>query len=340
MKVGHTLYFKNPDELRNATVYRDATAQIEGAVLLTVAVVGGLGNLLVFGATAVCSRFRTTACAFLSHHCILDSIKSIFCVPFACALLLDMDIPYCNAFGAAYIFLMTLTAYNLLAIHINEEYQLTDRDGYIPGLGRGKRHDQADKNHSFWCISFGIFMIWFTTILIHLGVAFLPSSAEFSYDIGNCVFNYGTPKNYVIHVLWTILVTAALVIAIICFALFFCKLRARMHSQKWTLLHSSISQEMNHAPHLSTAGTVSQAYIRHVTDQVDAGQDDEHVDEVTFSLSRSFTSVFLHPHSKTGSKRISRTRTRTKKEEEKRSKKEEKHTNKQTLLNTSNPLLN
>lgn len=293
MKVGHTLLFKTPDETRNATVYRDTTAQMEGAVLLTVAVVGGLGNLLVFSATAVCSKLRTTACAFLSHHCLLDSVKSIFCIPFACALLLDIDIPYCNAVGAAYIFLMTLTAYNLLAIHINEEYQLTDREGYIPGQSQGDCRDHLDKGNSFWCISFGIFMIWFTTVLIHLGVAFLPSSAEFSYDIGNCVFNYGTPKNYVIHVLWTILVTAALVIAIICFAMFFCKLRARMHSEKWTLLHTSISRKMNHMPHASAAGATSQTYLKHLTEQVDIAQDEENTEEVMFSLFPAGSRLFL-----------------------------------------------
>lgn len=249
MEAGHTVFFDEAsDETRNTTIYRDGTAQIEGAVLMTVAVVGGLGNLIIFIFTTACSRFKTTSCAFLSHHCILDSVKSIYCIPFACALLLDIDIPYCNTLGATYIFLMTLTAYNLLAIHINEEYQLTDRHGYIPGENKAHRHYRVDDKNSFWCVSFGIFMIWFTTVLLHLGVAFLPSSAEFNYNIGNCVFKYGTRKNYVIHILWTILVTAALVIAIICFTTFFCKLKARMNSEKWTLLHTSISREMNHAP--------------------------------------------------------------------------------------------
>jgi hypothetical protein len=101
----------------------------------------------------------------------------------------------------------------------------------------------TDRKNSLWCVSFGIFMIWFTTILLHLGVAFLPSSAQFSYDIGNCVFDYGTPKNYVIHVLWTVVVTAALVVAIICYALCFCKLRARLKSNKWTMLHRSMAQD-------------------------------------------------------------------------------------------------
>ncbi|XP_076445475.1 uncharacterized protein LOC143283182 [Babylonia areolata] len=250
MKVGHSLYFfKTPEEVRNATVYRDTAAHIEGAVLLTVSVVGGVGNLLVLCAPAVCSRYRTTSCAFLSHHCLLDSVKAVFCVPFACALLLDVDIPHCNAVGAVYIFLMTLSAYNLLALHINEEYQLTDRQGYIPGPPDGSQYFRVDKGSSFCCVSFGIFMIWFTTVLLHLGVAFLPSSAEFNYDIGNCVFNYGTPKNYVIHILWTMLVTGALLIAVVSFTLFFCRLRTRMHSEKWTLLHTSISQDMKRGTH-------------------------------------------------------------------------------------------
>jgi hypothetical protein len=94
---------------------------------MTVAVVGGVGNFALFMATLACTRFRRSACAFLSHHCLLDGVKSLFCVPFALALLLDIDIPSCGAVGAAYVFLMTLSAYNLLAIHINNEYTLIHR---------------------------------------------------------------------------------------------------------------------------------------------------------------------------------------------------------------------
>lgn len=249
MKIGYPLLEKlELSTPRNASIYRDATAHVEGAVLLTVAVLGGMGNLFLLVTTATCLRVRTTSCAFLSHHCLLDTIKSLFCVPFAAALLLGIDIPYCNVIGASYIFLMTLTAYNLLAIHINEEFQ---QSGHHEDTSENNEESNGQQTHhsgasySFCCISFGIFMIWFTTILLHLGVAFLPSSAEFSYNIGNCVFNYGTPKNYVIHILWTLLVTVALATAIISFAKLYCRLRAHMHSEQWTMLHTSISHELH-----------------------------------------------------------------------------------------------
>ena len=149
MKVGHTL-LSEETEVRNASVYRDSTAHVEGGVLLTVAVVGGIGNLILFSTTTACSKFQNTSSAFLSHHCFLDMVKSLYCVPFALALLLELDIPHCNVFGASYIFLMTLSAYNLLALHINEEYQLTDRQGYIPGLVDEKMDPKTSKKNSLW----------------------------------------------------------------------------------------------------------------------------------------------------------------------------------------------
>lgn len=207
----------------------------EGALLFVVALVGGLGNIFVMVVTLVCPTFRHMSSAFLFHHCLLDAIKSGFCIPFGYSLLLSSNIPHCDVLGASYILLMTVSAYNLLALLINEEYQCS----FISGQSYHKHGDGC-------CIAFGVVIIWFTTVLLHLGVAFLPGSSEFSKDVGNCVYRYGVTKNYVIHALWVILVTAAIVISGVSFLHFFRKLRTGAKSHKWTFLHKSLSSL---APH-------------------------------------------------------------------------------------------
>ncbi|CAL1534629.1 unnamed protein product [Lymnaea stagnalis] len=202
----------------------------EGALLFIVAVAGGLGNIFAMTVTLICPTFRQMSSAFLFHHCLLDAVKSGFCIPFGYSLLLGADIPHCDVLGAGYILLMTVSAYNLLALLINEEYQcsFSTRRNY-------------HKNGDGCCIAFGVVIIWFTTVLLHLGVAFLPGSSEYSKDVGNCVYRYGVTKNYVIHALWVILVTGAVIVAAISFFHFYKKLRSSANSRKWTFLHKSLS---------------------------------------------------------------------------------------------------
>lgn len=207
----------------------------EGALLFIVALTGGLGNIFIMVVTLFCPTFRQMSSAFLFHHCLLDTIKSGFCIPFGYSLLLDTNIPHCDLLGAGYILLMTVSAYNLLALLVNEEYQcsFTSRRNY-------------HKNGDGCCIAFGVVITWFTTVLLHLGVAFLPGNSEYSKDVGNCIYRYGVTKNYVIHALWVILVTAAIVVAGISFFHFFRKLRTSAKSRKWTFLHKSLSSLSPH----------------------------------------------------------------------------------------------
>lgn len=230
----HEKYYYGGLPLDNSSNYNPPSVA-EGGVLFVVAVAGGLGNIFTMLVTLICPTFRQMSSAFLFHHCLLDAIKSGFCIPFGYSLLLKVDIPHCDVLGAGYILLMTVSAYNLLALLINEEYQcsFSSRRNY-------------HKNGDGCCIAFGVVIIWFTTVLLHLGVAFLPGSSEYSKDVGNCVYRYGVTKNYVIHALWVILVTGAVIVAAISFIHFYKKLRSTAKSRKWTFLHKSLSSLSPH----------------------------------------------------------------------------------------------
>ncbi|KAI8791841.1 hypothetical protein BgiMline_016154 [Biomphalaria glabrata] len=207
----------------------------EGALLFTVAFVGGLGNIIAMIATLVCPTFRQMSSAFLFHHCLLDAVKSVFCIPFGYSLLMNQDIPHCHVLGAGYILLMTVSAYNLLALLVNEEYQCS--------FSTARSYHQSSDG---CCIAFGVVIIWFSTVLLHLGVAFLPGTSEYNKEVGNCVYKYGITKNYVIHALWVILVTGAVLIAAVSFIHFYRKLRSSAKCRKWTFLHKSLSSLSPH----------------------------------------------------------------------------------------------
>ncbi|KAH9525005.1 hypothetical protein Btru_000084 [Bulinus truncatus] len=218
-------YHSNGNE--SSHVYSDTA---EGALLFIVAFIGGLGNIMAMVATLVCPTFRQMSSAFLFHHCLLDAVKSVFCIPFGYSLLMSLDIPHCHVIGAGYILLMTVSAYNLLALLVNEEYQSSFSTARSP-----------HKNGDGCCIAFGVVIIWFSTVLLHLGVAFLPGTSQYNKEVGNCVYQYGITKNYVIHVLWVILVTGAVLIAAISFIHYYRKLRSSAKCRKWTFLHKSLS---------------------------------------------------------------------------------------------------
>ncbi|KAK3792591.1 hypothetical protein RRG08_009949 [Elysia crispata] len=257
MKVGYTLidmdivgYTSNKEEPTiNSTHASPPSAVGEGVALIMVALVGGIGNLLTMGVTLACPTFRHMSSAFLFHHCLLDAIKSGLCVPFGLSLLMASHIPHCDVLGAGYILLMTVSAYNLLALVVNEEYQCSfvsqrfqHAKHHPPNMSPGHRGTAHDgEGGDGCCIAFGVVIIWFTTVLLHLGVAFLPGSSEYSPSVGNCIYRYGITKNYVIHVLWVILVTGAMVVAVSSFLHFFRTLRSGARSRKWTLLHKSLS---------------------------------------------------------------------------------------------------
>ncbi|GFR95379.1 trace amine-associated receptor 4-like [Elysia marginata] len=256
MKFGYTLldtnvvgYTSNKQEQpMNSTDGTSPAAVGEGVALIMVALVGGIGNLLTMGVTLACPTFRHMSSAFLFHHCLLDAIKSALCVPFGLSLLMASHIPHCDVLGAGYILLMTVSAYNLLALVVNEEYQcafvsqrLHQTKHHAGNTSPGQRLADGTEGGDGCCIAFGVVIIWFTTVLLHLGVAFLPGSSEYSPSVGNCIYRYGVTKNYVIHVLWVILVTGAMVVAVSSFLHFFRSLRSGARGHKWKLLHKSLS---------------------------------------------------------------------------------------------------
>lgn len=171
-------------------------------ILFAIAGIGIIANLSVIVAIFSLQNLRNVSNAFICHHCVLDLIKSGYCIPFARTMTRIQPISYCSLIGSSYIVFVTTTAFNQLALVVNESYMFSD---LVLGI-------QDSRNYC--CVIFGIFIIWFGSITMNLGVAFIPGSPNFDHKDNFCIFTYGITKNYILHILWVILVSMAILLTI------------------------------------------------------------------------------------------------------------------------------
>ncbi|PAA46549.1 hypothetical protein BOX15_Mlig026973g4 [Macrostomum lignano] len=174
----------------------------EYGLLICIGIVGIIGNFGIALVILFVRRLRKAANAFMFHHCLLDLLKSLYCLIFANSLLHDQEPMFCNLLGGSFIVCVTSTAFNILAMVMSEAYVFADLSAGVKDSG------------NYCCILFSISTIWFASIILNLGVAFLPGNPSYIQKVGHCTFSYGETRNYVLHVLWIILVTFAMSLAI------------------------------------------------------------------------------------------------------------------------------
>ena len=202
----------------------------ETAILLVATILGCLGNIFAITGIILFRKFRKSSTAFICHQCFLDCIKCLYNFLYGYNLLHESEVPVCSAVGASYVFFVTVSAYNLLAIVVNEEVELH------------RPSKQRESNH--YCVIFGVAILWFSCILVDMGVAFLPKEPEYIHGVGSCIFSYGTPSNFILHLLWITLVSIAIFISFFHFLSMYCQIRFSSKSIKRALLNNSILREV------------------------------------------------------------------------------------------------
>lgn len=71
-------------------------------------------------------------------------------------------------FGAVFFIALTATAFNILGITMNEIYLLADDRASIP-----------KETANCFCVMFCIITIWFSSLILHLGITLLPGNPTF-----------------------------------------------------------------------------------------------------------------------------------------------------------------
>lgn len=209
-----------PDHLGN---------NLEVAILIIVATIGMIGNFGIIIVVMLLTSLRRASNAFLVHHSVLDLLKSAYCVPFAHTMI-GNDMPqFCGSLGASYIVFVTASAFNLLGMVMNEAYQFAD-------LTIGIKDSR-----NYCCVIFGVFIIWFSSIIMNLGVAFIPANPSFDREMGHCIFVYGVTRNYVLHLLWIVLITLALVLTSVYLRMLHTDIKRSSYYRMATLLRATMT---------------------------------------------------------------------------------------------------
>lgn len=70
---------------------------------------------------------------------------------------------------------------------------------------------------SFTCVLFGFFMIWLSSIILHLGMTLIGSDAKqfYNYKIRNCFLTIGNKQTYILYIMWILLTAVSLILTII-----------------------------------------------------------------------------------------------------------------------------
>lgn len=200
----------------------------EATFLFVVAGGGFFFNLVVIICIVSCKHLRRMTSAFIVHGCALDMLKCLYCVPFATSLLKDMAPNFCTVLGGSYVVIVTASGFNIVAMICCEAYTFSEHN--VGGEGKG----------SFCCVIFGVVMVYIGSIIIHLGPTIIGGDFNYNQHIGNCIFVYGTIKSYVVHAMWIVIMTIAMVGSVYYLCFFYKHVQANSTHRLASLVRASI----------------------------------------------------------------------------------------------------
>lgn len=209
-------------------------SDITDAVLLCIMTGLGLfGNLLMIISIIGRRSLRKIINMFLLHHCFINFVQCLLYIPFILALLNDTQLLRgCEIIGGMFVTMVTATVLNIAAMTACEAYRFEDLvqeqnevfQESTSSIGsfkiKSKGLDQKNYSNgtgSYTCVLFGIFMIWLSSIILHLGMTLIGSDAKqfYNYKIRNCFLVIGDKQTYILYIMWILLTTVSLVLTII-----------------------------------------------------------------------------------------------------------------------------
>ena len=213
------------------------------ASLMIIGLLGMTGNTVFIIFVLVNRQHRKTSNAFLIHHAFLDFLKAVSCINFSYAMVDGLSYIACDITAGGFIVVVTTYAFNHLGLVMNEAYQFADLTLMV----------QDSRNCC--CVTFGIFITWFSSMILNLGVAFIPGNPVVYSDpakvsiledkkteiLPNCDFIYGITRNYVLQILWILLITMALVLSSIYLKKLLLDIKRSSYYRLTTLIRATVS---------------------------------------------------------------------------------------------------
>jgi len=145
----------------------------------------------------------------------------------------------CEIIGGLYVTMVTATVLNIAAMTACEAYRFEDliqeqntifnSSDKTQTLKDAKKHLNNNINNlqsqdinsngtgSYTCVIFGLFMIWMSSIILHLGMTLIGSDAKqfYNHKVRNCFLVIGDQQTYILYIMWILLTIVSLILTII-----------------------------------------------------------------------------------------------------------------------------
>jgi len=200
---------------------------IEKYVLYGIGISGITINILIMIYLLLITSYKMKSSCFFFHHCLICLILSILCIPYS--LSLDNHSIKCEYLANIQVTCVTCQLLNISAMVASEAYRFED---LIHSETNNKRQptqtttyfDNEIKNEkkqskstiSCGCLSFGIITIWFSSVILHLGITMIGSEKKSYYEFNEkyCYFIIRDIRGYVLTLMWIIITIFSLIITI------------------------------------------------------------------------------------------------------------------------------
>ena len=176
-------------------------SSIEMNLLYIITITGILINVLTMIYLLITATYKMKSSCFLFHHCVICLILSILCLPYS--LSFSNYSIRCDYLGNIQVTCVTAQLLNMAAMVANEAYSFEDlihQDASNDNNAHSKksyRYELKQSNKSTiscGCLSFGILIIWFSSIILHLGKFSLFFSVIDKLLKLEIIFNFSIPE--------------------------------------------------------------------------------------------------------------------------------------------------
>ena len=230
----------------------------EALYLFVIAAVGLTLNICVIVCILSRRRLRKMTSAFIVHECLLDVIKSAYCVPFAWSLLRDVAPTFCTILGGSYVVIVTASGFNIVAMICCEAYTFSEH------------HAGQEARGSACCVLFGVTMVYVGSVIIHLGPTIIGGDFQYNDPIGNCIFVYGTIKSYVVHAMWIAIMSLAMTGAVYYLTYFYRHVQSNSSHRLSALVRTSVAISRGQTGCASDGGRAVRRLVRDALSRVRA----------------------------------------------------------------------
>ncbi|CAF1047468.1 unnamed protein product [Adineta ricciae] len=202
----------------NQSFLNENVSSIELTILYGITIVGIIVNIFIMIYLMLIAIYRMKSSCFLFHHCLICLVLSILCFPYRLSYL-NYQIR-CDYLANIQVTCVTAQLLNIAAMVASEAYRFEDLIHQDISTTHNHYEYQLKQTNSSTiscgCLSFGILIIWFSSIILHLGITMIGSEAK-SYFINekkSCNFLIRDIRGYVLTLMWIIIIIFSLIITL------------------------------------------------------------------------------------------------------------------------------